>query len=322
MSRGKKWITAAFILLGSGVLVCFITVAVLGFDFKRLSTVQYVTNTYDVGDDFKDIAISADIEDITFVLSEDGKCRVVCYEEEGDPHEVKIQGDTLSIVRSKKWKWNVGIIMDSPEITVYLPNSHYGTLTVDGDTGSVLIPGDFSFEGIDVKLDTGNISCKASVSGDISVSTDTGHIAIAELSASGMILISDTGGMDISDVELEENISITEGTGRVVMNNVSCRNFASDGDTGSLNMTNVIASDEFNLERDTGNIEFNHCDAGTIYVSTDTGTVTGTLLTDKVFIVETDTGSVDVPKTITGGRCEITTDTGNIRITVERKQEP
>ncbi len=64
-------------------------------------------------------------------------------------------------------------------------------------------------------------------------------------------------------------------------------------------------------------MEFNHCDAETIYVNTDTGSVTGTLLTDKVFIIETDTGSVDVPKSITGGRCEITTDTGNIRITIE-----
>ena len=64
-------------------------------------------------------------------------------------------------------------------------------------------------------------------------------------------------------------------------------------------------------------MEFNNCDAETIYVNTDTGSVTGTLLTDKVFIIETDTGSVDVPKSITGGRCEITTDTGNIRITIE-----
>ena len=317
MSKGKKWMIAAFILLGSGVLICCVTAAVLGFDFKRLSTVQYVTNTYEVGDDFKNIVISADVEDISFVLSDNGECKVVCYEEENDSHKVEIQGDTLSIVRSNIWKWNLGITMDSPEITVYLPNSHYGVLSVDGDTGSVLIPEDFSFEDIDVTLDTGNISCKASVSGDISITTDTGHIAIAELSASGMILKSDTGGMDISDVELTENISITESTGRVVMNNVSCRNLISDGDTGSLTMTNVIASSEFNLERDTGNIEFNHCDAGTIYVSTDTGSVTGTLLTDKVFIIETDTGSVDVPKSITGGRCEITTDTGNVRITIE-----
>ena len=32
---------------------------------------------------------------------------------------------------------------------------------------------------------------------------------------------------------------------------------------------------------------------------------------------KTDTGRVDVPKTVEGGRCEITTDTGDIKITVD-----
>ena len=71
------------------------------------------------------------------------------------------------------------------------------------------------------------------------------------------------------------------------------------------------------IKRSTGKVEFNQCDADTIYVKTNTGSVTGSLLSEKVFITDTDTGKVDVPKTITGGRCEITTDTGNIIISVE-----
>ena len=50
---------------------------------------------------------------------------------------------------------------------------------------------------------------------------------------------------------------------------------------------------------------------------TDTGDVKGSLLSEKIFIPTTDTGDVDVPKTVTGGRCEITTDTGDIKITVK-----
>ena len=82
-------------------------------------------------------------------------------------------------------------------------------------------------------------------------------------------------------------------------------------------MTNVIAAEEFHLERDTGNIEFNGCDAETIYAKTTTGDVRGTLLSEKVFITETDTGNIDVPKTIAGGKCEITTDTGDINIKIQ-----
>ena len=42
----------------------------------------------------------------------------------------------------------------------------------------------------------------------------------------------------------------------------------------------------------------------------------GMLTCDKVFIVKTDTGHVNVPKTIVGGRCEITTDTGDVDMIV------
>ena len=71
------------------------------------------------------------------------------------------------------------------------------------------------------------------------------------------------------------------------------------------------------MERSTGDVTFTDADASEITVQTDTGDVSGSLLTEKVFITETDTGKVSVPNTVTGGRCKITTDTGDIRITVD-----
>jgi hypothetical protein len=44
--------------------------------------------------------------------------------------------------------------------------------------------------------------------------------------------------------------------------------------------------------------------------------VCGTLLSSKVFIIKTDTGDVDVPKSTVGGRCEITTSTGDVEISI------
>ena len=64
-------------------------------------------------------------------------------------------------------------------------------------------------------------------------------------------------------------------------------------------------------------MKFNGCDADEIYVKTDTGDVTGSLRSDKVFITNTDTGGVDVPKTVHCGRCEIITNTGDVKITVK-----
>lgn len=91
----------------------------------------------------------------------------------------------------------------------------------------------------------------------------------------------------------------------------------STGTTGDIYLDNVVASDKLSITRSTGNISFDGSDAAEITVRTDTGNITGRLLTDKVFIAASDTGSVEVPGTVTGGRCEIDTDTGNIRIEID-----
>jgi hypothetical protein len=62
-------------------------------------------------------------------------------------------------------------------------------------------------------------------------------------------------------------------------------------------------------------LDLDLCDE--IYLKTDTGDVSGFLLSDKIFIAESDTGRISVPKTFTGGKCEVKTDTGNIKITVK-----
>ena len=319
MRKSGKWIITAIVLLVTGIVICGVSFGVLGFDLGKLSTVTYVTNTYDVSEKFQNISIDGDTENIKFVFSEEEKCRVVCFEEENDLHTVRVEDQTLTIEKKdrKGFWWNVSIATESPSITVYLPEKVYKELSIESDTGDVEIPKEFSFDTINVNLDTGDMSCLASAEGDIRVRTDTGHITIADVTAAGMLLSSDTGKMELSDVKISGDLEIQEHTGKVVLENVKCRNFTSDGDTGSLVMTNVTASGEFNLERNTGDIEFHGCDAETIYVETDTGDVTGTLLTDKVFITETDTGSVDVPKSVSGGRCEISTDTGDIRIEIQ-----
>jgi DUF4097 and DUF4098 domain-containing protein YvlB len=76
---------------------------------------------------------------------------------------------------------------------------------------------------------------------------------------------------------------------------------------------NSASADTIKIKTDTGDVKLDKCDAKEIFVKTDTGDVTGSFLTPKVFITKTDTGDIDVPKSISGGRCEIETDTGDIK---------
>ena len=101
------------------------------------------------------------------------------------------------------------------------------------------------------------------------------------------------------------------------MTDVTCQNLSTGGGTGDVKLTNVIASGAFVIKRTTGDVTFEGCDAAEILVTTSTGDVKGTLLSDKVFFVETDTGRRKYPHMTTGGKCQIITSTGDIEIGIE-----
>ena len=123
--------------------------------------------------------------------------------------------------------------------------------------------------------------------------------------------------MTVSGVTGREDITIGVSTGAVSLNDISCRSIISRGTTGSISLDQVTAAERFSIERSTGDVQFSRCDAAELYVKTNTGNVTGSLLTDKVFVTDTDTGRVEVPQTAVGGRCEIRTNTGDIKIEID-----
>lgn len=315
----KSWFIIAVFLVLLGCMIGAGALSKMGWDFTNLSTTKYQTSTYDIPDAFHGISMKTDSADITFVLSNDGKCTVECYEDEKAKHAVTVEDDTLvvKVVNSKAWYDYLGIHFGTPKITVSLPQTHYASLFIQESTGDIAIPNDFQFSNIDISLSTGGICCSASVSEIMKVKTSTGNIRIENTSAGALDLSASTGEISISNVACTGDVKLDVSTGRNNLTNLNCQNLISDGDTGSIILKNVIATGMFTIERSTGDVKFDGSDAAEIKVETDTGDVTGNLLTDKVFLTETDTGRIDIPKTVTGGKCEISTDTGNIKITVE-----
>ncbi len=314
----KKWIIAAVItiVIGGGLFVGAMTM--IGWDFMKLSTDKFSTNTHIVGGDFTDIVLTASTAKITFLPAEDGQVTVECFESERQQHAVTVQDGILKIEQrdTRKWYHYIGISFQSPTITVYLPAGEYGSLALDSHTGRVNIPADFSFKNVDVALTTGDIIYRASATGDVKIKTSTGDITTENITASSLSLVASTGKITATDVACMGDVTMKVSTGKSYFTNVTCRNLKSEGTTGDTTLKNVVAEKQIFIERDTGDVTLTLCDAAELWLETSTGDVKGTLLTEKVFITSTDTGRVDVPKSVTGGRCEITTDTGDIKITV------
>lgn len=310
-------IAAALVVAGLGLLL-----AVLGmnhWDISSLGGKNYEVVTHEVAEDFNLIQIAADAADITILPSEDGKCRVIGDETERELYSVSVSNQTLLIQKLNLKKWYEFFNFGHPsELIVYLPKQAYTSLLIDATTGDVELPKEIAFGSIGITTSTGDVTCCASASDSIQIRTSTGDVTAADLSADTIGLAVSTGTIKVSRVDCAGDLSVAVSTGRTELESVRCGKLISNGSTGRLVMTDVIASGEFFIERSTGDVVFDRCDAAELYIETGTGDVGGTLLSEKVFITDTDTGDVRVPKTTTGGKCEITTDTGDIDIEIEK----
>ena len=323
MSKQMKiWliIAASVVLLGAIIFVGAMTF--MGWDFTKVSTTKYEENTHNVDKEYKNILIVTDTADVSFVPSSDAKTTVACKENVKAKHSVSVKGDTLVIEMNDERKWYDYIGIDfgtSSQIKVYIPSGEYGTLSVEDSTGDVKIPDNFKFKSVSVFGSIGNVECSAFVSGKVKVALSTGCISVKNTNVGALDLKVSTGNISLSKIECAGNIDAVVSTGDSVLTDVLCSNIHLKGTTGEVEMKKVIASGNISIERSTGDIEFDRCDADTLNLKTSTGDVEGSLLSDKVFVYETSTGDVELPKTTTCGICEIKTSTGDIEIKIVGK---
>ncbi len=337
----------------------------------------YGAKTYTVTEEFHSVSVNAKTADITLVPTKDGTCRVECAEKKRLTYTVSVTDGVLTVELCDVRVWYERIFnFATPALTVYLPKTAYDALAVDGSTGNLTVPGDFTFGSIDISLSTGDTECYASATGAVKIKGSTGHVRFEDSAVGSLDIEVSTGDVFLTRVAVTGEATITVSTGDVAATDVTAAAFRSKGgtghatltnlaaatveierntgrttmtgceatdlilenstgdvtltdvrttrlvseaDTGHLTLTNTLVAEKLTVKRDTGDVTFCDSDAGEILIETDTGKVTGTLLTEKIFIVRSDTGRIDVPESVNGGKCKITTDTGKIILSYSEK---
>ena len=319
MSRKTKtWLIITVSLIGLGCILFGGVMTVLNWDFTKLGTMKYETNSHSLEEAIIDINIATKTADVIIRPSGEEEISVICYEQTRAKHTVAIKDGVLEIRMADERKWYdyIGINFRSPRITVSIPQGQYGALSVLGSTGRVNIPAGYGFASMDVSVSTGNVTCTASVTDEMKIKSTTGSIHLQELSADTLAISTSTGKITAQKVSCAGAVSLKISTGDINLTDFRCQSLTAKGDTSDILLKDVVVEEMMSVDTDTGKVKFDHCDAGEMQIKTDTGSVTGSLLSPKIFFAEADTGKIDVPKTTTGGKCEITTDTGDIRITV------
>ena len=271
--------------------------------------------TFVLEDNFENFAIDLDTSKLEFKVGEEKK--VVVKEAKNINHEVSVGDNSLKIKETdnRKWYEHMFTFNLKQSITVYLTATDFDEINIKTDTGEIVIPENFSFNKMDIKLSTGDLYSKASVSGATTIESSTGDLNLMGMHTNSLKMKASTGHMVLKDVEVAESINLEASTGDMYLENVHAKNIETKTSTGKVKYVNSVFTENLKSVASTGDITFTDSDAATIDVDTDTGDVKGTLLTGKTFQVSTHTGKINVPAT-SGGLCKISTDTGDIIIQV------
>lgn len=358
MKKAKKIaIIVAVSMIAVGIICSVGSLALVRFNVAELDTMEWEDKTYAVEDTFTNISIRGGDATVSLVPATDGKCKVVCTENEVIYDKVEVINNTLTIERvdESQWYHNIGMHFGEIEVAVYLPEDKYESLFIDNTSGRVEVPEDFTFAEAEVVNSSGKINFMADVDGALKVENTSGGIYVSDNSVeslsvkgtSGSIEVMNvvatgdvevngsSGGINISNVECA-NISVenssgvirlsevvatgdvnVKGTsGGVHLEDVECVNVTGSNSSGKINCTDVIVTGDMNLENSSGGIALEACDAESLKLSATSGSIKGTLLTEKIFRADATSGSVDVPKTTSGGVCEVTTTSGSISLSL------
>ena len=252
----KKWLIIATALVVIGSIMFVIVMTINKWDFSKLSTVKYVTNTYEVTEEFNSIFIDTSTADIYFVPSDEGSCKVVCHEDEKLKHSVTVIDGTLTIkeTNTKKWYEYIGITMESTKTTVYLPEGEYEKLVIDTSTSDIEMSGDYYFDSIDISVSTGSVDLTDVNCKTLATKGSTGDICLKNVIADESITIKRNTG-DVEFVKCDANeITVKVSTSDVKGSLLSDKVFSAKTSTGKVKVPDSTSGGVCEITTSTGDI--------------------------------------------------------------------
>lgn len=320
-----------------GAVISLGTLAAIHFDFERLNTMKFETNTYDVSESFSNIHVEGAECTVRLVPSQTDACRVVCTEGDRISHTVTVDQDTLTVTRTdtRRWYEHIGVYWGGMDITVYLPARAYENLSIKSASGEIRVPGGFSFSQAELRSASGDIEYAADTEHGLTLKTASGDLTVSGLTAGSLEARSTSGEVAIRSVTVRGDLVVETVSGEIELEDASAQALSVQSTSGNLELTNVstaapmkfhavsgdvgltdvIAAAHMDIETVSGEIHLERSDAETLWIKSTSGDVSGSLLTDKLFITHTTSGDVRVPNSSTsGGTCEVTTTSGEIHL--------
>ena len=314
----KKFVIFSLVF---GFMLLIVGSILFGIAYKNRREDIVIENTIEIDESFNDIEIKLQTANLELIKTDEVKTKLEISERKKVTHYAKVESNKLivGVKDERKWFEKLFTFDFNLSVTIYLPSDTYDNLQVRSSTGNVKIPNDFTFNTLKADLDTGNVTIKSNVTNLVDVKTSTGNSFLESLTSLNVKVKASTGNINLVSVKALDLIDVEASTGDIKLIDTLSLGLKAKTSTGNIRLIRHISEMDMNLRASTGDIKFEDSDSYNIDAKTSTGSITGTLLTGKTFITESDTGKITVPPSTTGGSCKLVTDTGRINIQIKEK---
>lgn len=330
-------ISVLCILLGAAI--AFSGMAMLGFDFAKLLTNKYQTETVYIDDPFDAVAIDTAEHDIRFAFSEDDRCKLVYTAAQNLYCRTEVKDGTLHVMRTdaRKWYMRIGFFYGDLDLTIYLPKSMYGEFYAKTLSGNIEIPDGFLVNRVTLKTTSGDVTFASSAE-DLSAESTSGNVTINgggvnkdarvyAKSTSGDVSVKGTSGWRLECITVSGDICAELWGGQelhadTTSGNIEIRDTSSDTLTvkttsGDVLLSDVQTSKSTTANTASGDIRLERADLADVRFKTVSGDIRGSLTKAMLFESQTVSGTVRFPAAdIAGGHFKTITTSGNVHITI------
>ena len=313
MSRTKKAVIAASIMIVAGIISVISAFAVNGFRWPNVTVnlahmtsepVNYIKKTVDIKDKFSSIEVkSASDVDVAVKKASGDTSYVEYYDCENLTHHVDVSDGVLRITAddSRNVAFNVSIGLYTgawPSVTVYLAGTEYDDLKIVTSSGDIDMEYYLLVGNIDIEASSGDVTVNGSNSDSLTIATRSGDIKIDSASSKDTRISANSGDVSLGDV-VTDNVDLKTSSGNIT--------------SGSIKAKRI------NGRASSGDVMIRDCDASEINIMTNSGDVSIGIGSEMKYeyTTKTSSGDVNVPDSVKGadGKCNIETSSGDIDVT-------
>ena len=323
----KKAAVIIAVVAAVAAIAVFIGVNAGQFRLHRPGRGGLEMKEYSLEDNITDIKVNLLSRDIIFKHIEPGeKSKAEWYEKDGQEVRVEVNDGVLTVTEYNSETLTDALRLNNRNnlITVTLPNADFNLLNAVTKSGDVSVSAGTVFNDIEVKTSSGEISSEGNFLNSIKVDSSSGDIGFSNAQAGKLVLKTGSGDITLKNLENETGeINISTASGDITAQDIDCNFLTVFTEAGECSLEKVLSEVDLNITTSSGEVDIDKSDSNFIKIKTGSGSVNAGFITDKVFTATSENGSVSVPESKAGGKCDITSTDGdiNVRITGPDKDE-